>query len=268
MNPPKKRFVPRHQVQGTPHPLETQPSRDDQAIILPISVIRTGNNPRSDLGDLTELCSSIKRHGVLQAVLVAKGHGSFLLIAGHRRLEAAKLAGLRTIPSRIVQADEDGGVVLALVENLQRSALNPIDEVLGVARLVPIFHGSQVELAGALGKSKAYISKCLKTAQFIKDHGVSDPKLSLSMLLELPYASDPAQAVKDVQSGQTTNSKEVRARSGPVPGGRAVSEPVYFKENPKAKTFTLRVNYSDLLGDRSKAEIITKLEEILKRLRG
>ncbi|MGK5083656.1 ParB/RepB/Spo0J family partition protein [Bdellovibrionota bacterium FG-1] len=266
-----KRFQPRTQPVASQHLLDNEPSKDTQAICLPCALIRTGQNPRQDPGDLSELSDSIKRWGVLQSVLVTKTQtGQLTLIAGHRRLAAAKQAGLTSIPCRIIDVDEDGAAVLAMIENVQRESLAPLDEILGVAKLVHVFRGNQVELAQALGKAKSYVSKCLKAAEFIREHKVSDPKLSRSMLLELPYSADPQASMTAIQNGEVTSSKEVREPrkpSGPLSGGRAISQPVYLKENAKAQTFTLRVHYSPGLGAQSKAEVIRVLEGILKRLR-
>ncbi|MGK5083269.1 ParB/RepB/Spo0J family partition protein [Bdellovibrionota bacterium FG-1] len=267
-----KRFQPRNQPVASQHLLDNEPSKDTQALCLPCALIRTGPNPRQDPGDISELIDSIERWGVLQSVLVTKTQaGQLTLIAGHRRLAAAKQAGLTSIPCRIIEVDEDGAAVLAMIENVQRESLAPMDEILGVAKLVHVFKGNQVELAQALGKAKSYVSKCIKAAEFIKTNEVSARKLSRAMLFELAYQPEPKKALNKVNSGEVTDSEGLagRARSGPIAGGRFGAEgAIYFKERPDGKSFTLRLNWDASRTPKdSKAKMISTLETILQKLR-
>lgn len=251
-------------------PLKAQPSRDHAAMILPTSAIKLGANVRTDLGDLEELIASVKEHGILQPIILAKVAGGLELVAGYRRLEAAKRAGLAEIPARIVNATEDQIAVLRMVENLIRENLTGLEEVRAVAALAPIFNGNQVELARTLGKSKSYVSKCIKAAAAIKELKVSDPKLSLSMLFELAYAHDPEAASKAVTSGQVTSSKAVRKPSGAIAGGRYGAQGcLAFNERNGGKAFSLRLNVDyERTPPESREQIIKTLETILRRLKG
>ena len=117
------------------------------------------------------------------------------------------------------------------------------------------------------------MSKCLKAAEFIREQKVSDPKLSRSMLLELPYSSDPKAALASVEEGAVTSSKEVREPrkpSGGIPGGRYGAEgAVQYKERSDGRSFSLRLNWDDERTPAdSKAKIISTLEGILIRLKG
>src|ERR1035437_866402 len=134
-----KKYVPQQRKLEEKHHLEGQPGRDHAALIIPINAIKLGANVRADLGDLEELTASVMEHGVLQPVILAKVAGGLELVAGYRRLEAAKRAGLAEVPARIVNATEDQIAVLRMVENLIRENLTGLEQIRAVAALVPIF---------------------------------------------------------------------------------------------------------------------------------
>jgi ParB family chromosome partitioning protein len=122
--------------------------------------------PRSDIDaeGLKELAVSIEEHGVLQPLIVAKpkaGTG-YLLIAGERRLEAARIAGLSRVPVIVRQADERQGLEWALVENLQRSDLNPLEAAEGYRQLAKDFGLSHEEIAARIGKSRTTVTNTLR----------------------------------------------------------------------------------------------------------
>lgn len=133
---------------------------------LPIEKIQPNpSQPRRqiDSDSLTELSESIRRDGVLQPVLVhVKGDG-FELIAGERRLRAAQKAGLTTVPARVLEGiDDRRRAILALVENLQREDLNPVEEASGLRELQRQFGLSQEELASAVGKDRSTVANALR----------------------------------------------------------------------------------------------------------
>lgn len=126
-------------------------------------------NPRQPRGafepaDLQELADSIRQHGVLQPLIVARleGQDQLLLVAGERRLEAAKLAGLATVPAVIRQATEEQFLVWALIENLQREDLNPIEAAQGYQQLAEDFGLSHQAIADRVGKSRSAVSNVLR----------------------------------------------------------------------------------------------------------
>jgi ParB family chromosome partitioning protein len=133
---------------------------------LPVDAIRP--NPRQprhliDPGGLKDLADSIRAHGVLQPLLVKPvAAGGYELIAGQRRLQAARLAGLEFVPAILRQADELQQLELALIENLQRTDLNPLEAAEGYQRLADEFNLSHEAIAGQVGKSRAAISNTLR----------------------------------------------------------------------------------------------------------
>jgi len=136
---------------------------------LPTSAIQpNARQPRSAFDEeaMAALTASVRELGVLQPVLVrAAGEGTYELIAGERRWRAAKRAGLPLIPAIIRTVDDTSALEQALVENLQREDLNPLDEAAAYQQLLEDFHLTHDELAARMGKSRAAISNTLRLFQ-------------------------------------------------------------------------------------------------------
>ncbi|MDI3281045.1 MAG: ParB/RepB/Spo0J family partition protein [Bacillota bacterium] len=111
---------------------------------------------------LEELAASIKEHGVLQPLLVRRVGSGYQLIAGERRWRAAQRAGLAEVPVLVRELDEATMMKIALVENLQREDLNPLEEAEAYQRLLQEFKMTQEEIAGAVGKSRSAIANALR----------------------------------------------------------------------------------------------------------
>lgn len=123
------------------------------------------NQPRNrfDEEKLEELASSIAEHGVISPIIVKKlDNGFYRIIAGERRWRASKLAGMKKIPAIIRDFDEKTSTEVALIENLQRENLNPIEEAKGYAELMKKFGLTQEEAAKKVGKSRPYIANLLR----------------------------------------------------------------------------------------------------------
>ncbi|MEP6664239.1 MAG: ParB/RepB/Spo0J family partition protein [Verrucomicrobiota bacterium] len=120
--------------------------------------------PRKDFSDesLAELAESIKTQGIIQPLIVRKSGPGFELIAGERRWRAAQMAGLTEIPIIVREADDRAVLELALIENLQRENLNPIEEALGYSQLIEQFQLKQEEAAAKVGKSRAVVTNALR----------------------------------------------------------------------------------------------------------
>lgn len=115
-----------------------------------------------DVPALDELTDSVRRNGVLQPILLRPHEGGYQIVAGERRYQAAKAAGLDTIPAVIRDIDDDMVLQLALIENLQRSDLNPMEEALGYQTLMSQNGFTQSELAQVLSKSRPAIANALR----------------------------------------------------------------------------------------------------------
>ena len=121
---------------------------------------------RMDDGSLSELAASIKTQGIMQPVLVRPiaGQGSigYEIIAGERRFRAAQLAGLDEIPVLVREVDDQNAAAMALIENIQREDLNPLEEAQGIARLISEFDFTHEQAANAVGRSRSAVSNLLR----------------------------------------------------------------------------------------------------------
>ena len=136
-----------------------------RVVFLPIRSIRPNPaQPRKVFREdaLTELSDSIRQHGILQPLSVRRVEGGYELIAGERRLRAAKMAGLTDIPCIVMQMDDRESGLTAMVENLQRQDLDFVEEALGISRLVTEYRMSQEQVARLLGKSQSAIANKLR----------------------------------------------------------------------------------------------------------
>jgi len=133
---------------------------------LPISQVeRCSFQPRKsfDEASLAELAESIREHGIIQPLTVRKlSSGYYQIIAGERRWRAARIAGLNEVPVVVIEADDQKASELALVENLQREDLNPMEEAAGFQALIQTYHMTQEEAAKRVGKSRSAVTNALR----------------------------------------------------------------------------------------------------------
>ncbi len=132
---------------------------------VPIADITTNpDQPRRrfDPEALNALAESIRRHGLLQPLVVCRAEGGYQLIAGERRLRAARLAGFETVPVTIREADPPDRLELALIENLQREELTPLEEAEAYRQLIEVYGLTQEEIAQRVGKSRPAVANALR----------------------------------------------------------------------------------------------------------
>ena len=143
-----------------------EPAENTPYRLLPIQKVENNRNqPRKDFdeAELQALSDSIALHGVLQPLTVRElPSGYFQIIAGERRWRAARMAGLSEIPAVIIEADDKKAMELALIENLQRQDLNPVEEALGYQSLIDDFALTQEEAASRVGKSRPAVANALR----------------------------------------------------------------------------------------------------------
>lgn len=133
---------------------------------LPVDWLSKGKfQPRRDMNpaQLEDLASSIRTQGIMQPIVVRpNGHNQYEIIAGERRWRAAKLADLTQVPVIVRHVEDADAVVLALIENIQREDLNPVEEALALQRLIEDFHLTQQEVADTVGKSRSAVANLLR----------------------------------------------------------------------------------------------------------
>jgi ParB-like partition proteins len=141
-------------------------SKDGPPTKLPVSRLQAGKyQPRSrmDEGALAELAESIRTQGVMQPILVRAIEGErYEIIAGERRFRAAQLAGLTEVPVLVREVSDENAAVMALIENIQREDLNPLEEAQGVQRLIGEFGMTHEQAAQAIGRSRSATSNLLR----------------------------------------------------------------------------------------------------------
>ncbi|KKT98876.1 MAG: Chromosome partitioning protein ParB [Candidatus Collierbacteria bacterium GW2011_GWC2_45_15] len=136
-----------------------------QISLLPIDQLQP--NPLQPRGvitpeSLSELIDSIKTHGIIQPLVVAHTPAGFQIIAGERRWRASRLVGLKEVPVRLIETTPQGMLEMAIVENVQRTDLNPVDRANSFERLIQEFRLSNSDICSRIGKSPAYVSNTLR----------------------------------------------------------------------------------------------------------
>jgi len=184
-------------------------------------IIPNSEQPRKNFKDdaLNELAQSIKERGIIQPVLVSKNRdGSFGLIAGERRWRAASLAGLKKIPAIIKQADDRSTLEIALIENIQREDLNPLEMANAFEHLMVTYKLTQEELSEKLGKERATVAnylRLLKLPDEIKSF-LSDGKLTMGHAKAIVAINDRKQQIdlaqKIVDQGLNVRAAETMVK--------------------------------------------------------
>lgn len=170
------------------------------------------HQPRThfDHGDLEDLVASIKEHGIIQPLVVtAKMDGRYELIAGERRLRASKIAGLERVPALVRSATEQQKMELALIENVQRADLNPIEEAHAYLRLQNEFNLTQDQVGERVGKSRPQVANIIRLLQLPEEiqHALVEGKISASnarTLLSLPSEEERMQLFRQMLEGNFT----------------------------------------------------------------
>lgn len=196
---------------------------------LPLTALQAGKyQPRQKMeaGALQELAESIREQGVMQPLLVRSvGAGKYEIIAGERRFRAATIAGLKEVPVLVSAADDQAAAAMALVENMQREDLNPLEESQGLARLIEEFGFTHEQAAKAVGKSRSAISNLLRLSQLAKPVQAMLLAGDIDMgharaLLPLPGASQVALAQKIAAQGLSVRETERMSAALVIAGGQ------------------------------------------------
>lgn len=186
-----------------------------RVLYLPTARIRPNPmQPRKhfDTGGLQELAGSIRQYGVLQPLTVRKAGGAYELVAGERRLRAARLAGLTEVPCLLADVDEEASGMLALVENLQRRDLDYIEEAEGLQKLMQQYHLSQEQAARRIGKSQSTVANKLRilrhppsVLQALREHHLTERHARA--LLRLPDEEERLRVIGLIVQGEWTVAK-------------------------------------------------------------
>lgn len=195
------------------------------AAILQVPTSQIAANPHQprhtiDHADLEDLINSIREHGILQPLVLVKSGSGYQLIAGERRLRAAKIAGLRNVPAIVRDATTQQQLELAIVENVQRKDLNPIERAQAYQKLIEEFGLTQERVAKRVGKSRASIANVLRLLELPKEvqAAVLNERISEGHAKVIAGAATRAEQLKLLKSilekGLSVRSGEALARSG------------------------------------------------------
>jgi len=217
---------------------------------LPLSQIEScQNQPRKsfDQEKLEELAESIRQHGVIQPLTVRKlASGYYQIIAGERRWRAARLAGLEEIPAVVIEADDQKAMELAMIENLQREDLNPIEEAEGFRVLVETYGMTQEQAAERVGRSRSAVANALRLLdlnvsiqKLVEDGELSAGHaraiLPLSPFLRVRAVSEITKGGLNVrQTEKLVKALMSHGREDPAPEKKASAEVDYAAEAAKS----------------------------------
>ncbi len=175
--------------------------RQHAVLYLPVGKIRPNpHQPRKvfDREELQQLADSVSLYGILQPLTVRQKDGTWELIAGERRLRAARMAGMTEVPCLVVEAGEESSSMLALIENLQRKDLDYIEQAQGIARLMDLFGMSQEQAAARLGKSQSAVANKLRLLrhppellEVLRERGLSERHARALLRVSDPNARMP-----------------------------------------------------------------------------
>lgn len=201
---------------------------------LPLDVIQRGKyQPRRDIDPVTldELAHSIRTQGVMQPIVVRSiGSGRYEIIAGERRWRASQQAGLEKIPALVREVSDEAAIAMALIENIQREDLNPIEEAVALQRLQQEFQLTQQQVADAVGKSRVTISNLLRLIalpeeiKILLSHGDIEMGHARA-LLGLPAEQQVEGARHVVARGLTVRQTEALVRQWLNSAGQPKVEP-------------------------------------------
>lgn len=248
---------------------------------LPIEdIVPNPNQPRIHFNEteLRELSESIQEHGVLQPLLVRKHGNGYEIIAGERRYQASKLAGLEELPVIIKDVNDEEMLALALIENLQRSDLNPVEEAKGYRQLIEASGMTQEALSKAVSKSRSAITNSLRLLDLpeVVQQMIFEGKLTAGharAILAVPYEDARIRlAEKVVAEGLSVRATENLAplfSAGETPKTSRPATPQSFKKAARVlrQVFNTNVRVKSSRG-KNKIEIEFKDEEELSRILG
>jgi ParB family chromosome partitioning protein len=228
------------------------------------------HQPRKNFGDLSEMVASIKEKGVLEPILVrALEGGRFEIIAGERRYQASKIAGLRHVPAIEVDVDNRGMLEISLIENLQRKDLTPFEEAAAIQRLCDQFRYTHEEIARKLGKSRTVITEALslnRMPETVQERCRQADIESKSMLLQIVRqdTEDAMHQLVDRITGEGITREQARRFNRTDSNEERRPKRYVFRYAPEDETFQFSLSFAK--PEVKKEELVTALQSVLERL--
>ena len=187
---------------------KTEESPSDESGVLYVSIDDIKPNdaqPRKNFDEekLEELAASIERHGVIQPIVLRRLGKGYEIVAGERRWRAARIAGLKEVPSVVKELTDEENMLLAIIENMQREDLNPIEEAEGLKKMIETYGLTQEQVSYSVGKSRPYITNSLRLLKL--------PGRVQELTAEGKISTGHARALASVKSQQKQIDLAVRA---------------------------------------------------------
>ena len=260
---------------------ETPAAPSGAPSLLPVGQIQAGKyqpRTRMDDGSLAELAASIKSQGIMQPVLVrpvevSPSGARYEIIAGERRFRAAQLAGLDEIPVLVREVDDQNAAAMALIENIQREDLNPLEEAQGIARLISEFSFTHEQAAQAVGRSRSAVSNLLRLVNLAQpvqtmlmagdiDMGHARALLAVDAASQIALANQVIAKRMSVRETEKLVARALEEQNAPPVAARQkeksgdivrleeelsdrLATPVVFKMGPKGKGQMI-IDFADL----------------------
>ncbi len=252
-------------------------SRDIPEAVHELSVELIDPNPYQPRdtfthGPMQELTESVRKHGILEPLLVVeKGNGRFDLIAGERRLRAAKAAGLRMVPVVVRYAEDLEKLELAMIENLLREDLNPIEEAEGFRELVDGFNLTQEEVAKKVGRSREVVANSVRLLSLLPEiqQAIASGVMSAGhgrVLLSIEDPKERLRAFNTMRNDKLTVRDAERLRAGLGNHARSLKDPaIASQERVLGETLGTKVTITNRKG-RGKITIEFYSQEELGRI--
>lgn len=271
---------------GAGHASPSSNTESERLRDLPIESLQPGKyQPRSSMDKerLGELADSIRAQGLIQPIIVRPiGGERFEIIAGERRWRAAQLASLREVPCVVRETDDHAALAMALIENIQREDLNPLEEALALQRLIDEFQLTHQQTAEAVGRSRAAVSNLLRLLELPDAIRQLVEARRIEMgharaLLTLP--ADSALALAKQAADESWSVREIERRVQALQRGQSAAAPVVRKpdadvqllERELAELLSAKVAIQHGRGGRGKLVVeyfsLDELEGILERVR-
>jgi len=262
--------------------------------VMAVTELQAGKyQPRSrmDEGALNELAASIKEQGLLQPILVRQigtfeGRDRYEIIAGERRFRAAKIAGLSEVPVLVKNVDDQTTAAMALIENMQREDLNPLEEAQGIHRLITDFNFTHEQAAVAVGRSRSAVSNLLRLLNLAKpvqtmlmagdiDMGHARALLAVDSATQINLANQVVakrMSVREAEKLVVRTSAEQAAANKPRDGAKEKSRDITRLEEELSDILATEVSIKT--GAKNRGQLIINfadldaLDGVITRLRG
>ncbi len=238
---------------------------------------------RMDEGALYELAESIKSQGIMQPILVRKiASGGYEIIAGERRFRAAKLAGLTEVPVLVREVSDQNAAAMALIENMQREDLNPLEEAKGIQRLIEEFSFTHEQAAASVGRSRSAVSNLLRLLNLAKpvqtmlmagdlDMGHARALLAVDSATQITLATQIIAKGLSVREAEKLVVRSTTGQDAPKPAAKDKSRDITRLEEELSDALATAVTIR--VGAKNKGELVIafagldQLDGVIARLR-